>query len=165
MTKISLYIKRLLRPRGKDFADVSVDDGVGGYDSRSISGELLENVLAEHIGLDCQVVTGSPPDIPMTLTVDGGVSMEPVGVSIKSTAGGKGTQDIVLQIGSFSGGNDIMPPTRLIGFFQDAVFEVSLEGAMPDMLSDSAVYYLQVVVASSGANVVDVKILGNQFDV
>lgn len=161
MSKISNYIQRLLRVRGKDFADVTIDNGVGGFDTRSISGRLLENVLAEHNDLDCQ----SAGEVTMTLVVDAGVSIEPVGVSIKSTAGGKGTQDIVLQIGSFSGGNDILPPTRMIGFFQDAVFEVSLEGAMTDMLSDTAVYYLQVVTPSSGANVVNVKILGNQFDV
>jgi hypothetical protein len=147
--------KRLKGAYWVDMSDGSIPQ------SKKMRAELLENVLAAYDDLDCQVVA----EVTMTLVVEGGVSMESVGVSIKSTASGKGTQDIVLQIGSFSGGNDIMPPTRMIGFFQDAIFEVSLEGAMSDMLSDSAVYYLQVITASSGVNVVDVKILGNQFDV
>lgn len=160
MSKISQYIAHLFRLRGIDLADVSIFNGAT-WDTRKISGELLENVLAEYIGLDCQTVA----EVTMTLVVNSGVSMEPVGIAIKSTASLKGSQDIVLQIGSFSGGNDILPPTRLMGFYQDAGFSIALEGVLTPMFSDTAVFYLQVITPSSGSNVVNIRVLGNQFDV
>lgn len=148
------------RPKGVLWLDIT--DGVT-PESIKMRASLLEDVLAEYIGLDCQV--GNEGTVSMTLVVDAGVKMCPKNISIWNTAGGKGSQDIQLKIGSSSGGDDIMPLTTLIGFFQDATWPVTLMGVMPEMLSDVNTYYLTLVTGSSGANVVDVRVHGNQFDV
>lgn len=165
MTKVSLYPPRALRFRGKDKVDGTIDDGGGGFDSKSLSGELLENVLAEFKDLDCQV--GNEADnYVMTLVVDSGVVIMPDSVSIYNTAGSMGTRDIIMSIGTSAGGRDVMPLTHLEGFLADGVMRIPIMGRLPaDNLSSSVVYYVELQTGSSGINICDIRIHGNQFDV
>lgn len=156
-------ITRTKKARGKDLIDITQDDGGGGFDSVQMSSELIEDILAEFIGLDCQ--TGNEGTVSMTLVVDTGVKMCPSRITIWNTAGGKGSQDIVLQIGSSSGDSDIMPATQLSGFFQDATYVHQIQGVIPPMLSSSDTYFLTLVTGSIGANVVDVRVHGTPLDV
>lgn len=162
--KISGYaITRDKRARGVDRVDVTQDDGGGGFDSAKMSGSLLENVLAEFIGLDCQI--GNEGTVSMTLVVDAAVRMHPAYISFHNTAGAKGAGDIVFRIGATSGQDNVMPITQLEGFFSDATWIVNLEGPILEMLSDSSTYFLTLDTGSSGVNICDIRVHGSQFDV
>ncbi len=152
---------RTKAPRGVDLVDITISDGVGGFDSEKMSSTLFQNVLAEHIGLDCNVVQ----EVSMTLVVDTGVRMFPKYITCHNTAAGKDAGIIVLKIGSSTTNDEIMPPTQLAGFFDGAVWIMDLEGVLPELLSASSTYFLQVITPSSGVNIVDVRVHGNQFDV
>ena len=162
MTKVSLYPPRVLRFRGKDKVDGTIDDGGGGYNSKSLSGELLENVLAEYIDLDCS--PAQEGEVQMTLVVDTGVKMFPKYVSFENTAGGKGLEDCVFKIGSTTGGSDVMPSTQMHGAFLDHSTPIALEGVLPSLSSTTSTFFLTLEVASGSVSEYSIRIHGHQRD-
>ena len=162
--KISGYTVRAKRLRGIDLVDNSEDDGGGGYVSKSVTGLELENVLSEKIGLDC--IDANIGNYVMTLVVDTAMKMFPKYVTFQNTAGGKNSGLISFKIGSSSGDDDIMPLTLLAGFADGLLYTVDLEGILPELLSASSSINLSLVTGSDAtANIVDIRVHGNQFDV
>jgi hypothetical protein len=131
-----------------DRLDISEDDGVGGFDTVYKVASDLKPIVAQKLSFDCG--GGSEGTVSMDWRCSGKFTAAYM-VMVIMKVSAKSNSAIQLQIGSTSGGSDIMPIMNLSGGAVDMVFPVHLEGATTGISSDTGTYFLTLVSGYSSA--------------
>jgi hypothetical protein len=162
--KISGYPNELTAlPSDEAVGDFSFDDG-GGFDTYKVKFKHIKgiSVVAEILSIDMgSTTTGDEFIIPWICS---GKRTTPKWVEITNITAGKAPQILTIQIGSFSGGDDIMKPETMFATFSGSSTQFSIEGTVSHMLSDSAFYYAKIVVGASNAYTGDIIIHASHQD-
>lgn len=154
-------------PADSTLIDVSVliSSGPDVFDTRSIPYEFLKgnNIIAFEDAVDMGI--GSTGNIISLDWNCSGKTVTPTHLKLKNTAGAKGGGSIQIQIGSTSGGSDILPLTTLTDYSLNGSYIILLMGSLPEMLSDSDTFFLKIVEGATAAHTDDIELYGNHKDV
>jgi len=147
--KIAGYVNEITEiPKDTDYADLDKDLGGSVYQSNKIQTKYLKPIVAQKLSFDCG--GGSEGTVSMDWRCSGKFTAAYM-VMVIMKVSAKSNSAIQLQIGSTSGGSDIMPIMNLSGGAVDMVFPVHLEGATTGISSDTGTYFLTLVSGYSSA--------------
>ena len=152
-----------------DLMDVSVlvSTGPDVFDTRSVPYSLIKgvNLLAfaplVNLGGD-----GEGVETTLDWNAAVGKTVTPTYLRLRHRSGGTKQLTLVqIQIGSTSGGDDILLATTLAGYSDGGNYIVNIMGALPEMLSVTDTFFFKVLIgAQADTNESDIFIHGNHTD-
>lgn len=163
--EVENYAQEIIEiPSDTALLDVTFNDG-GGFDSykmlfkhaKGIS--IVAELLAQDMG---STTTGNIYSLIWNCSAKVANS---VIIEVHCTTAGKAPGTLNVQIGSSSGGDDIMLAETLEGIFADSSWFFHVNGVTPNMLSDSDTFFFKINVPATNEFTGDIFIHARHKDV